>query len=152
MALSSGAPGDATFVGADAAWRLVREVEADIVLAAMVGVAGLPAALEAARLGRDVALANKETLVAGGGLQAKAAAQLQGEGEQGGLLGEAGGGELFTVAAAFDEGVFEGGDLAIEEEIGLVDEADERVGADGWVGVVEPRGVEEPAIGVGEIC
>jgi 1-deoxy-D-xylulose-5-phosphate reductoisomerase len=71
-ALSSGAPGDATFVGADAAWRLVREVEADIVLAAMVGVAGLPAAMEAARLGRDVALANKETLVAGGGLMVEA--------------------------------------------------------------------------------
>jgi 1-deoxy-D-xylulose-5-phosphate reductoisomerase len=54
--------------GPDAAERLVREVECDIVLAAMVGAAGLPATLAAAELGRDIALANKETLVAAGSL------------------------------------------------------------------------------------
>lgn len=54
--------------GPDAAERLVREVEADVVLGAMVGYAGLPATMAAVELGRDVALANKETLVAAGDL------------------------------------------------------------------------------------
>jgi 1-deoxy-D-xylulose-5-phosphate reductoisomerase len=54
--------------GPDAAERLVRETECDVVLAAMVGAAGLPATLAAVEAGRDVALANKETLVAAGGL------------------------------------------------------------------------------------
>lgn len=55
-------------IGAESALRLVREVECDLVLAAMVGAAGLPATLAAAELGRDIALANKETLVAAGNL------------------------------------------------------------------------------------
>ena len=59
--------------GVDGAERLVREVEADVVLAAMVGSAGLPATLAAVELGRDVALANKETLVAAGSLVVPAA-------------------------------------------------------------------------------
>ena len=54
--------------------RLVREVECDIVLAAMVGAAGLPATLASATLGRDIALANKETLVAAGALVTAACA------------------------------------------------------------------------------
>lgn len=53
--------------------HLVRNVECDIVLAAMVGIAGLPATLAAVGLGRDVALANKETLVAAGGIVIPAA-------------------------------------------------------------------------------
>lgn len=59
--------------GPEAAERLVREVECDLVLAAMVGFAGLPATLAAVELGRDVALANKETLVAAGELVIPAA-------------------------------------------------------------------------------
>ena len=59
--------------GPDAAERLVREVECDLVLAAMVGAAGLPATLAAVELGRDIALANKETLVAAGALVVPAA-------------------------------------------------------------------------------
>lgn len=54
--------------GPDAAEQLIREVECDIVMAAMVGFAGLPATLAAAQLGRRIALANKETLVAAGEL------------------------------------------------------------------------------------
>jgi len=54
--------------GADAAERLVREVDADIVLGAIVGIAGLGATLAAVELGREVALANKETLVAAGSI------------------------------------------------------------------------------------
>jgi len=65
--------GVAVFTGIDAAERLVREVDCDLVLAAMVGAAGLPATLAAAELGRDIALANKETLVAAGCLVIPAA-------------------------------------------------------------------------------
>lgn len=52
--------------GPDAAERLVREVECDLVVGAIVGVAGLPALVAALERGVDVALANKETLVAAG--------------------------------------------------------------------------------------
>lgn len=55
-------------VGDDAAERLVREVDADLVVAAIVGIAGLTPTLAAAELGRRVALANKESLVAAGEL------------------------------------------------------------------------------------
>jgi 1-deoxy-D-xylulose-5-phosphate reductoisomerase len=59
-------PRHARFTGPDAAARLVAEVECDLVVAAIAGAAGLPAAWNAVRLGRDVALANKETLVVAG--------------------------------------------------------------------------------------
>lgn len=59
--------------GRDAAEAMVRDVECDVVLGAMVGAAGLPATLAAVELGRDVALANKETLVAAGALVVPAA-------------------------------------------------------------------------------
>lgn len=58
------------FTGDDSARRLVEEVaeEGDLVLAAIVGAAGLEAVVEAIKRGCDIALANKETLVAGGEL------------------------------------------------------------------------------------
>lgn len=59
--------------GPDAAERLVRDVEADVVVAAIVGFAGLRPTLAAVELGRRVAIANKETLVAGGSLVVTAA-------------------------------------------------------------------------------
>ncbi len=52
--------------GADAARRLVESVEADVVVAAIVGSAGLSAVAAAIERGCDIALANKETLVAAG--------------------------------------------------------------------------------------
>lgn len=52
--------------GADAARRLVEIVEADVVVAAVVGSAGLSAVAAAIERGCDIALANKETLVAAG--------------------------------------------------------------------------------------
>jgi len=58
----------ARFTGPDAAETLVREVECDLVVTAMVGAAGLPATLAAIERGRDIALANKETLVAAGAI------------------------------------------------------------------------------------
>lgn len=54
--------------GPDSPERLVRELRPDLVVAAMVGAAGLPATLAAAELGIDIALANKEALVAAGQL------------------------------------------------------------------------------------
>ncbi|MEQ8317663.1 MAG: 1-deoxy-D-xylulose-5-phosphate reductoisomerase [Phycisphaerales bacterium] len=72
-ALCEGDDDAANFIGSDAAERLVREVDADVVMAAVVGAAGLPATLAAVELGRDVALANKETLVAAGALVVPAA-------------------------------------------------------------------------------
>lgn len=64
---AQGAPsGMRVFSGADAARRLVEAVEADVVVAAVVGSAGLSAVAAAIERGCDIALANKETLVAAG--------------------------------------------------------------------------------------
>ncbi len=54
--------------GPDAARQLVAQTPADMLVAAIVGAAGLPATLEGIRKGMDIALANKETLVAAGEL------------------------------------------------------------------------------------
>lgn len=58
------------FSGPDAALRLVEAVArpGDLVLGAMVGAAGIPATLAAIDRGCDIALANKETLVAAGAI------------------------------------------------------------------------------------
>lgn len=61
--------------GPGAAERLVREVGCDLVVGAIVGIAGLRPTLAAIELGRDVALANKETLVAAGPLMVAACAR-----------------------------------------------------------------------------
>ncbi len=55
-------------VGPDAAERLASEVEADIVLNALVGSSGLGPTLAALQSGKTLALANKESLVVGGEL------------------------------------------------------------------------------------
>ncbi len=54
--------------GADSARKIVEECSADMVINAIVGIAGLGATLTALEGGMDVALANKESLVAGGNL------------------------------------------------------------------------------------
>ncbi len=54
--------------GPGAAARLVREVEADLVLNAIVGFAGLESTIAAVEGGRALALANKESLVCAGSL------------------------------------------------------------------------------------
>lgn len=54
--------------GPDALVHLARSTPADLVFVCVVGVVGLMPTLAALRSGRDVALANKETLVAGGHL------------------------------------------------------------------------------------
>jgi 1-deoxy-D-xylulose-5-phosphate reductoisomerase len=54
--------------GPEAAEHLSRDVEADMVLNALVGSAGLPSTLAALQSGKTLALANKESLVIGGEL------------------------------------------------------------------------------------
>lgn len=56
--------------GADAARQLVEAIAqpGDVVVAAIVGSAGLPAVIAAIERGCDIALANKETLVAAGSI------------------------------------------------------------------------------------
>ena len=62
----TGAP--RVYSGKDGLVALARMEEADVVLNAVVGIAGLPATLAALQAGHDVALANKESLVTGGSL------------------------------------------------------------------------------------
>lgn len=59
--------------GADAVTELVRSTDADIVLNALVGSLGLEPTLAALESGATLALANKESLVAGGSLVTRAA-------------------------------------------------------------------------------
>jgi 1-deoxy-D-xylulose-5-phosphate reductoisomerase len=59
--------------GPDGLVALTRDVEADIVLSALVGSAGLLPTMAAIQAGRAVALANKETLVMAGSLMTAAA-------------------------------------------------------------------------------
>lgn len=68
--------GTAVFRGADAARELLARHarRGDLVVAAMVGAAGIAPVLEAIALGCDIALANKETLVAAGAIVMPAAA------------------------------------------------------------------------------
>lgn len=61
--------------GPNAAARVAELAEADIVLNAIVGFAGLKATLAALEAGKNVALANKESLVAGGSLVMDAVAR-----------------------------------------------------------------------------
>lgn len=59
--------------GPEALTAAAAREEADLVLVAVVGMAGLAPTLEAIRAGKELALANKETLVAGGELVTAAA-------------------------------------------------------------------------------
>jgi 1-deoxy-D-xylulose-5-phosphate reductoisomerase len=61
-------PGTRVLAGKEGLVELVSSVEADFVLAAIVGAAGLPATLAAVQRGLDVGLANKESLVVAGSL------------------------------------------------------------------------------------
>lgn len=60
--------GTQVLAGPNALVELVQSVDADLVLAAVVGAAGLPATLAAVERGMDLALANKESLVVAGEL------------------------------------------------------------------------------------
>lgn len=64
--LAAGFPGVRTGLGRDAALDLAQLDDADLVLNAVVGAAGLEASVAALSAGKILALANKESLVAGG--------------------------------------------------------------------------------------
>jgi 1-deoxy-D-xylulose-5-phosphate reductoisomerase len=64
-----------TGLGGDAALEMAAHPEADVVLNAVVGAAGLRSSLAALSAGKTLALANKESLVAGGELCLAAAAE-----------------------------------------------------------------------------
>jgi 1-deoxy-D-xylulose-5-phosphate reductoisomerase len=65
--------GRVPYRGPDAATRLIEDTEADVVLNALVGALGLRPTLAALASGARLALANKESLVAGGPLVQRAA-------------------------------------------------------------------------------
>ncbi|MCF8588218.1 1-deoxy-D-xylulose-5-phosphate reductoisomerase [Gordonia sp. HY285] len=69
-----GSSGGGVLAGDGAMVRLVESVEADVVLNGVVGAIGLGPSLAALRSGARLALANKESLVAGGSLVLDAAA------------------------------------------------------------------------------
>lgn len=54
------------YAGSEGLVRLVREVDGDMVVGAVSGAAGLPASVAALDTGKDLALANKESLVMAG--------------------------------------------------------------------------------------
>jgi len=62
-------------LGTDAINRIAASPEIDTVVGAIVGVAGLESSLEAARAGKRLALANKESLVVAGAILIEAARQ-----------------------------------------------------------------------------
>lgn len=66
--LDSFGPGVNVMTGPDRLCEMVATVDADLVVGAIVGSAGLPATMTAIEHGRDIALANKETLVAAGAI------------------------------------------------------------------------------------
>ncbi len=67
--------GTKVFWGADGLRRVATAGDAQMVLSAIVGGAGLTPTLEAIDAGKDIALANKETLVMAGGLVMEKARQ-----------------------------------------------------------------------------
>jgi 1-deoxy-D-xylulose-5-phosphate reductoisomerase len=62
------ATGAEVYVGPGGMEQLVARPDVDVVLASVVGAAGLPAVLAAVRAGKTIALANKESLVVAGSL------------------------------------------------------------------------------------
>lgn len=67
-AVRAALPDATVYCGDDAARQLVEAIEAEVLVSAIVGAAGLPATLAGIERGMDIALANKETLVAAGEL------------------------------------------------------------------------------------
>lgn len=68
QAAEFGVPAERTALGAEAAERLVRDVDADVVLNGITGSVGLGPTIAALEAGRTLALANKESLIVGAAL------------------------------------------------------------------------------------
>ena len=73
LAAALPSPRPELLAGAEGLATLAREVDADIVLSALVGAAGLLPTMAGIQAGRAIALANKETLVMAGSLMTAAA-------------------------------------------------------------------------------
>jgi 1-deoxy-D-xylulose-5-phosphate reductoisomerase len=74
VSITAGRYNDTELVcGEDAIVNLIRESKAEVVVAAVVGMAGLSGVLAAIDSGKDIALANKESLVVAGELVMKLA-------------------------------------------------------------------------------
>jgi 1-deoxy-D-xylulose-5-phosphate reductoisomerase len=71
-ALEAAAPAARLWIGPGAAARMIEEIDAATVLNGIVGAAGLSASMATLARGERLALANKETLVVGGELVARA--------------------------------------------------------------------------------
>jgi 1-deoxy-D-xylulose-5-phosphate reductoisomerase len=69
------APSPEILFGAEGIERVATHLRAEMVLSATVGVVGLPATYKAIESGKDIALANKEVLVAAGEVVMKAVAR-----------------------------------------------------------------------------
>jgi len=67
-------PGRTVLAGPEAATELAGDTDADVILNGITGSVGLGPTLAALRAGRTLALANKESLIAGGSLVTSAAA------------------------------------------------------------------------------
>jgi 1-deoxy-D-xylulose-5-phosphate reductoisomerase len=72
-------PGVEIVHGADGASAVASHTEADVVIAAIVGAAGIPPVHAALRAGKRVGIANKEVLVAAGDVMTRAAREFGGE-------------------------------------------------------------------------
>jgi 1-deoxy-D-xylulose-5-phosphate reductoisomerase len=70
---------DRICVGMNAAEEVLRRCKVDMVIGAVVGIAGLPSSLQALRQGSTLLLANKESLVCGGQLLSDAVARFGGK-------------------------------------------------------------------------
>ncbi|MCZ8111272.1 MAG: 1-deoxy-D-xylulose-5-phosphate reductoisomerase [Betaproteobacteria bacterium] len=73
--LAAAGLGTQVFTGPGALADLAAAPEVDVVMAAIVGAAGLPACMAAARAGKRLLLANKEALVVGGAAFMRAVAE-----------------------------------------------------------------------------
>jgi len=78
-ALPSDAPDVRVHVGAEGLCAAAARSDVDVVMGAVVGFAGLRPVLRALEAGKQVALANKETLVVGGALVTQALEQGEGQ-------------------------------------------------------------------------
>jgi 1-deoxy-D-xylulose-5-phosphate reductoisomerase len=54
------------YAGEDAAWEIITSPETDLIIASIVGYSGLRPTVAAVKAGKNIALANKETLVVAG--------------------------------------------------------------------------------------
>ena len=98
--LLSQLPSDAIVgFGAAAVNELVAAADADVVLNALVGAAGLRASYATLALGRRLALANKESLVVGGDLIMPLARKAVGDGGEGGAAAAETGAAAVTAKA-----------------------------------------------------